>query len=71
MSAKEATFEELMLELEEIQHRLNTGNLPLNEMLTAFERGVEVANRCKSILNDYDAKIEVLTRDNTDEKADE
>jgi len=57
------TFEEAMKELESIVARLEKGDLPLDESLTAFQRGVELAGLCDRLLDEAERKVELLTAD--------
>lgn len=57
-----ATFEDNMHELEEIVRKLETGELPLEESLAAFERGTALSRLCKSELDKVEARIQVVTR---------
>ncbi|ABQ47074.1 MULTISPECIES: exodeoxyribonuclease VII small subunit [Thermotoga] len=50
-------FEEMMKELEEIVNRLENEDLPLEESIKLFERGVELYRKCKEILQQNRLKI--------------
>lgn len=56
-------FEDGMKELEAIVCRLEKGDLPLDESLAAFQRGVELARLCGRQLDEAERKIELLTTD--------
>jgi exodeoxyribonuclease VII small subunit len=43
--------------------RLDGGEMPLEEALTAFEHGVGLVRRLHGILNQAEQRVEVLTRD--------
>ena len=43
-----ASFEEQMAELEKVVEQLEQGDLPLEENVTLFERGVQLSDACKS-----------------------
>lgn len=43
-----ASFETALGELEQIVNRLESGDLPLEEALSEFERGVQLARQAKS-----------------------
>jgi len=51
-----------MSELEALVERLETGDLPLEESLKAFERGVTLTRCCQSALKDAEQKVEVLLK---------
>jgi exodeoxyribonuclease VII small subunit len=57
------TFEEGMRALEGIVSRLEGGNLPLEESLAAFEKGVAVLRALHEQLGEVERRVEVLLRD--------
>ena len=61
---KQATpdFEAALAELEEIVARLELGELPLEESLRQFERGVVLTRICQKALGDAERKIGVLAK---------
>jgi exodeoxyribonuclease VII small subunit len=61
--AKQPTFEQSLKVLEDAVSRLEKGQLPLDEALTCFENGVRGAGRCRELLRDVEARVEVLLRD--------
>lgn len=42
----EKTFEEIMLELEQIVKQLENDSLPLEEALTKYQKGIELSKMC-------------------------
>lgn len=54
------TFEEAQKELEQIVHRLETGEAPLDEALKLWERGEELYRFCKERLDAAEGKVEEL-----------
>jgi exodeoxyribonuclease VII small subunit len=54
------TFEEAQRELEQIVHRLESGEAPLDEALKLWERGEELHRFCKERLDSAEGKIEEL-----------
>jgi exodeoxyribonuclease VII small subunit len=56
-------FDETMRELEAIVSRLESGDLPLEDALAAFEQGVGLVRQLNQKLNLAEKRIEVLTRD--------
>jgi exodeoxyribonuclease VII small subunit len=54
------TFEEAQKELEQIVHRLETGEAPLDEALKLWERGEELYRFCRERLDAAEGKIEEL-----------
>ena len=59
-SAGPLTFEGAMEKLEGLVDRLETGELPLEEALAAFEEGVALSRRCAGDLDAAERRIEVL-----------
>ncbi len=57
---EELSFEEALHQLEEIVRRLETGNLPLAEALQLYERGVQLANHCQTLLDAAELRIQQL-----------
>ncbi|HPQ80281.1 MAG TPA: exodeoxyribonuclease VII small subunit [bacterium] len=57
------TFEKSMAELEGVVKQLEGGNLPLEDSMKAFERGVGLARECEALLGEAKGKIEKLVRD--------
>ena len=55
-------FEAAMTELEALVERLELGDLPLEESLKAFERGVALTRSCQSALKEAEQKVEVLLK---------
>ena len=55
-------FETAMRELEELVERLEHGELPLEESLAAFERGVMLTRACQSALKEAEQKVEILLK---------
>jgi exodeoxyribonuclease VII small subunit len=54
------TFEEAQRELEQIVHRLESGEAPLDEALKLWKRGEELHRFCKERLDAAEGKIEEL-----------
>ncbi len=63
MTKKKETFESILHDLEAEVSRLESGELPLDEALTCFEKGVKAAGRCQSMLDEAELKIEQLSKD--------
>jgi exodeoxyribonuclease VII small subunit len=58
--ADEPTFEEAQRELEEIVHRLESGDAPLDEALRLWQRGEELYRICRERLDAAEGRIEEL-----------
>jgi exodeoxyribonuclease VII small subunit len=59
----EPSFEDALERLEAIVDRLESGELPLEDALAAFEEGVSLSRRCAAQLDSAERRIEVLVRD--------
>jgi exodeoxyribonuclease VII small subunit len=57
-------FERALGELESLVERLERGDLPLEEALRTFERGVELTRHCQSSLRAAQQKVEILLKRN-------
>jgi exodeoxyribonuclease VII small subunit len=57
---EEPTFEQAQHELEEIVHRLEGGEAPLDEALRLWQRGEELYRFCRERLDSAEGKIEEL-----------
>ena len=55
-------FEKAMTELEQIVARLEQGELPLEESLRQFERGVQLTRDCQSALKAAEQKVQILLK---------
>lgn len=61
--AKQARFEDTLGELETIVARLEHGELPLEESLVAFERGMALVRVLGERLAQIEQRVEVLLRE--------
>lgn len=59
--AKTKSFEEKIAELEEIVNRLESGEAPLDEAVSLFEKGVKLSADCHSTLEKAEQKVKILT----------
>jgi exodeoxyribonuclease VII small subunit len=55
-------FELAMRDLEQLVERLEQGDLPLEESLAAFEKGVMLTRACQAALKDAEQKVEILLK---------
>jgi exodeoxyribonuclease VII small subunit len=55
-------FETAMRDLEALVERLEQGELPLEESLAAFERGVMLTRNCQTALKEAEQKVEILLK---------
>jgi exodeoxyribonuclease VII small subunit len=54
-------FEGAIAELESIVKKLEEGELPLEQSLALYERGVQLSRFCHARLEDAERRIEILT----------
>lgn len=59
----EKKFEGAMSELEEIVHALESGDLPLEDALKAFERGMKLVKFCSGKLEEAEKRVTMLVRE--------
>lgn len=57
------TFEESLDQLEAIVRKLEDGEMPLEESLELFERGVKLSRECRDRLTKAERRIEVLMKE--------
>lgn len=57
------SFEQALQELEKIVRHLEGGDTPLEESITAYERGVALKKHCEAKLKNAQLKIEKITLD--------
>jgi exodeoxyribonuclease VII small subunit len=54
------TYEILYTQLYEVVTRLESGELPLEELLQLYERGVNLAAQCQHLLDQAELRVQVL-----------
>ncbi len=54
------TFEQAMSELDEIVRKLENGQIPLEEAVKTYEKGMELKKICEEELKNAEMKIEKL-----------
>ena len=57
MKKSENTFEEKMTELEELIEKLESGSVPLEEMVTLHERGMALYDSCAKDLAAFEKRL--------------
>jgi exodeoxyribonuclease VII small subunit len=62
--SKTPDFEQALAELEALVERLERGDLPLDEALKTFERGVELTRHCQDSLKVAQQRVEILLKRN-------
>jgi exodeoxyribonuclease VII small subunit len=61
-TTEETAFEQLLEELQGLVAKLEAGNLPLDESLRLYERGVVLTRKANERLEGAERKIEVLQK---------
>lgn len=65
----QATFEESLQKLEQIVTRLEKGDVPLEEALEAFQKGMALSKQCQETLTNAEETLTKMMQDN-DQEAD-
>ena len=60
---EELSFEDALKELEAIVSRLESGDAPLDQAISLYERGDRLRRRCAERLDAAQARIEAIRRD--------
>lgn len=63
MAKKERSFEEAINELESIVDKLEKGELPLDESIEIFQKGIELSKFCSKRLDEVERRISILIED--------
>ena len=61
------TFEQALAELIRLVEKLESGKLPLEESIAAFEAGVKLSRRCEELLDKAEQRLQVLNDEPSDE----
>jgi len=56
------SYEAALLDLEQLVARLESGNMPLEQLLTQYERGADLLKFCRERLDGVADQIKVLDR---------
>lgn len=59
-TANTAGFETALKDLEKIVGQLEKGDIPLEDQLKAFEKGVSLSRECMKRLEEVEKRVEVL-----------
>lgn len=57
----EPSFEEALEELETMVETMESGQLPLEELIKSYERGASLVGHCETVLNDARKRLELIT----------
>jgi len=64
-SKKSATlFEDSLAELEKLVEQMEQGDIPLEESLKSFERGIKLTRTCQKSLQEAEQKVRILLEKN-------
>ena len=55
-----STYEAALEELEQLVARIESGDMPLEQLLTAYQRGAELLKFCRDRLEAVESQIKVL-----------
>jgi exodeoxyribonuclease VII small subunit len=62
-SGSELNFEKAMSRLEAIVEQMETGKLPLEDLIIRYEEGMNLVKICQERLTSAEQKIEIIARD--------
>lgn len=65
------SFENSLKELEQIVARLESGDLPLEDALNEFERGVQIAKQGQKVLQKAEQRVQILLNDDENKPLDD
>ena len=54
------SFEQALEQMTRLVEKLETGELPLEESVAAFEQGVKLSRRCEALLDQAEQRLQVL-----------
>ncbi len=63
MAKKSIKFEDQLELLKDITKALESGELPLEESLSLFEKGIQLYKQCNDLLVDAERRVSVLMAD--------
>nr|WP_241664441.1 exodeoxyribonuclease VII small subunit [Ningiella ruwaisensis] len=63
MNADELSFEQAMQELETIVNQMEQGDISLEASLQSFERGIALARRSQTLLEQAQQKVKILSQE--------
>jgi exodeoxyribonuclease VII small subunit len=67
MTDQKTSFEAAMQELEEIVVEMEKGDIPLEDSLKKFERGIQLARQSQQQLKAAEQKVQILMQSNGEE----
>ena len=71
MEKEPIRFEEAMLKLEEVVQKLETGDVPLEDAITLYKKGMELSAYCHGKLQDAEKQlISIIDKDGNQDRFD-
>ncbi len=67
----EMKFEEAILQLSEIVKALESGEVPLDESIALYEKGMQLSKKCAEILEKAEQKVRFLQEQQAESETDE
>lgn len=67
-SVDELSYEQAVERLEELVERIESGEIGLEASIQAYEQGVALLGRCRSVLDDVEQRIEQLSLDQLEQE---
>ena len=61
--AEALSFDAALAELQDVVGQLESGNLPLEAAIAAFERGVQLHDRCARLLDEAELRVQRLVEE--------
>ena len=58
---KAPSFEDALEELESMVETMESGELPLEKLITSYERGAKLISHCESVLSDARKRLDLIT----------
>ena len=59
--AKSPSFEEALEELDAMVETMESGQLPLEKLISSYERGAELISHCESVLGNARKRLDLIT----------
>ena len=63
-SKKPLNFEQSMTDLNELVEAMEHGEMPLEDSLKSFEKGIKLIRQCQTALTTAEQKVQILLKDN-------
>jgi len=64
VNKKNVNFEQSLEALEDLVKKMESGELPLEESLKAFEEGVSLVRNCQTSLAEAEQRVQILMEEN-------